>query len=175
MTTQEKTMRLYTSNYQNHKTFSAFPVSKDSAYANFMYDPVTKHLALIGTIMKHGFVYEDKLDGNGFQEEVNGQKANQLRAQHGKQLYPFKRERLASQVTNDYLITEKEEQIEIIKRFCENADTFDFGAYLNAEPVVIQPQMSPEQQMTNLTALLEGAKESGAEVLSITQQQEVKK
>lgn len=161
----EKTMRLYTANYQGLPTFGAFPVAKDSALLNLLYDPKTKQLAVIGSSIKKGFVLEDALDSNGHPEEISGKRGNELLKRHPN-IYPFKKVRVETDVTNEYLVTEREEQIEVIERFCENTKTFDFMKYINAEPVVEQqqPQPTPEQQLAQLNELVAGAKEHGAEL-----------
>lgn len=149
-TKKEKSMYLYTGEYEGHPTFYAMPSQKEAPFTHLIYDPILKGLAVVGTFLKQGFVFEDKLDSNGIPEEVQGKKANELKKKHPN-FPPFKRERLSSQVSNEYYIKDPKEQAEIIARFCENHTEYDFQKFLDA-PAAIQksenmqmiPQGTPE-------------------------------
>lgn len=152
---EQKSMMLFTDNYQGYPTFGAFPTTKDSPFLKFLYDPTTKGMAIIGCQLKQDYNLYEKLDTNGYPEEVTGNKAKELRKKY-PHLPPFKKERLVADAPNEYLIVDPQEQEKIVRQFCINADNFDFMKYVAAPPVKAEldpvegSEISPETQMKSI-------------------------
>lgn len=129
----EKNMMLITSIWNGAKTFRLIPLSNDSTYAEGIYDPGAKTLALMSRQMGEMFRMVPKLNDNGDME-----KAKAVR-QNGSQ---YKEERRVIKSSIEYYITDKSEIIELINLLAVNAPTFDYNQYLVAETAPVeQPAM----------------------------------
>lgn len=124
---------LITSIWNGAKTFRLIPLSNDSTYAEGIYDPGAKTLALMSRQMGEMFRMVPKLNDNGDME-----KAKAVR-QNGSQ---YKEERRVIKSSIEYYITDNSEIIELINLFAVNAPTFDYNQYLAAATATLeQPAM----------------------------------
>lgn len=154
MSKENKCMLLYTSIWKEQQTFKMLPVTNDCPFLEVIYDTESKQLAVVGSKLKKGFTYMDKLDNNGHKTLISGYEG--LKKKYPTQeIYPYKRERTEIDVVNEYYIKEESEQIEFINRFCENADAFGFQKYIDA------PATKP--QTADFTPKLEIASEGTGE------------
>lgn len=124
-------MRLYTSIWKEQETFKMLPVSNDCPFLEVIYDTELKQLAIVGSKLKKGFTYMDKLDNNGHKTMISGYEGLKKKYPNSE-IYPYKRERVEIDVVNEYYIKEEAEQTEFINRFAENTDGFNFKKYLDA-------------------------------------------
>ena len=128
----EKNMMLITSIWNGAKTFRLIPLSNDSTYAEGIYDPGAKTLALMSRQMGEMFRMVPKLNDNGDME-----KAKAVR-QNGSQ---YKEERRVIKSSIEYYITDINEIRQLINLLAGNADSFNYEQYLVPAVPVEQPAM----------------------------------
>lgn len=121
-------MLAYTTNWGQQTTFKLMPVNNECPFSEVIYDPSTTLLVVIGKTKKENFQNVPRLDNDGNPVRSKNKKQN------GK---PYQEERVLMDVLQEYYITEYEEQMEFLKRFSINFDTFNFKKFvrdMNSEP-----------------------------------------
>lgn len=113
-------MRLYTSFWNNAKTFKLMPIDKDCPYLEVIYDPTTTLLVVLTKVSKKQFQMLPKLDEDG-----NPQMAKKPK-QNGS---PYREQRQLVETYHEYYIEEKSEQEELIEFLASNSD-FDYKRFL---------------------------------------------
>lgn len=118
-----KNMKLVTTFWGNDMTFKLMPVTSDCPYMEVIYDPNTDMLVVITKTMKENLQLVPKLDDDGNQIRCAKQKQN------GK---PWKEKHIQMTVPQEFYLIEREDQIELIKEFAVNADTYDFNKFFTS-------------------------------------------
>jgi hypothetical protein len=122
-TAVEPSMLLFTSFWQDKITFKLMPISEACPFVEVIYDPGLDMLVVINKQFKESFHNVPKMDDNGDIIMIKSPRKN------GK---PFREERRAIDTYQEYYVTEKEEQINLINMFAVNADDFDFAKYMDS-------------------------------------------
>lgn len=117
-------MILITSSWNNYKTFRLIPMVNNSAFAEGIFDPETKTLAMMSRQTAEAFRMIPKLDVNG--EVVK----SKVPRSNGK-LYQEERKVITSHI--EYYVTEREEIVGLLDRLADNSSSFDIFQYLDAE------------------------------------------
>ena len=132
-------MMLITSTWKEGKTFKMIPTDIECPYVECIYDPQMKVLAVIGDIKKDIFHMMPKLDPNGDPE---------MRKTPGRDGSPMKQERRTIETFQEYYLEERAEIEEFIKKFADNASTYDYTSYLD----MVAPEVG-DTFPTELTAV----------------------
>lgn len=121
---QEKNMLLLTSFWQGALTFKMMPTSLDCPYAEVIYVPQSKGLAIISKIEYEKFSMVPKLDAKGNRILISG----------GKKDKPeFQEERKLFRTLYEYQIIGREEVVNFIKAFASNEADYDYVKFVDAE------------------------------------------
>lgn len=154
----EKSLTLYTSTFgeENYATFKMMPVHGDAPYLEAIYSQNPKYLVVIGKFKRNAFRMMEKMDANGAPVLIPdvkkniakfGSKTKAIEAAEAFGLYPYVKERVAVETLPEYYITEPSEIEAFIKKFADNADTFNYTQYLEAPPIKpAQPEESAQQE-----------------------------
>ena len=121
MSESTKTMHLFTSSWGNVETFKMMPITQDAPFAEVIYDPSTTLLVVVSKIQKHNFHFVPKLDDDG--NIIAAKRTNM----NGR---TYKEQRVAMPVLQEYYIEKREEQIQFVEMFADNAGYYDFKSYL---------------------------------------------
>ena len=117
-----KSMRLIESSWGDKKTFKMIPISTSCTYTEAIFDMDSKILAVIGTIKKQTFHMIPKLTDAGDVEEIkDGRKRK-----NGKN---YKEERKAVETFTEYYIESKQDILDFIETFADNAHKFKIEPY----------------------------------------------
>jgi hypothetical protein len=122
MTTYGKNMKLFTSYWSDKTTFKLMPLVEDCPYTEVIYDPASTLLVVISKQKHQKFQMMERLDESGNPIPTKKPKMN------GK---PWAEQRLILEVLQEYYIVDEQEQIEFIKEFAINADTFDYTKFFH--------------------------------------------
>ncbi len=114
----EKSMLLVQATWQDKQTFRLVPISESCPYVECIFDPDTKVFVLISKIKKTTLHMLPKLDEYG--QPVTGAKG-------------MKQERHKLEVFQEFYIEDKAATEDIIKRFADNAKTFDYASFIDSE------------------------------------------
>lgn len=121
-------MMLITSTWGASKTFRLFPLTNDCPFAEGIYDPEQKALAMISSKdKKESFHMLAKLDEQGDPQKLKRPRAN-------GRIYP--EERKALETMYEHYITETQEIEAIVSWFAINADTYDYKTMLKQDIMV---------------------------------------
>jgi hypothetical protein len=127
-------MMLFTSYLGEGETFKMLPVSDDCPYVEALYDPNLETLVVISKVFKESLHNVPKMDDNG---DI------QMRKTPGRSGKPFKEQRIKMETYQEYYLINKEEQIEFVKAFAVNSESFDYGKFMEKKTDVYQPEKSP--------------------------------
>lgn len=120
-------MMLISSTWGMSKTFRLFPLNNDCPFAEGIYDPEQKALAMISSKdKKETFHMLAKLDDQGDPQKLKRPRAN------GK-IYP--EERKVLETMYEHYITETEDIEAIIEWFAVNVSTYNYKEILNQKIV----------------------------------------
>jgi hypothetical protein len=115
-------MIIVTGTWGPTETFKLIPATKDCPYTECIYNHAAKTLAVIGINKKEAFHMMPRLDDNGIpQQNKAGGKEN-----------PTKQQRVTLETFSEYYVMGTLEVEEFVKNVAVNADTYDYGAFLNA-------------------------------------------
>tara|TARA_B100001287_G_C22398564_1_gene396746 strand:+ start:137 stop:550 length:414 start_codon:yes stop_codon:yes gene_type:complete len=120
-----KNMMLVTSSFRGAKSFNLMPVSNDSPYVEAMFDPSSGILAVIGKTSKQSFHMVPRLDDNG--------QPQRLKVPNKTTGKTVKEQRISQETFSEFYITEKEEIENFINIFAINAESFDYGQFMNVD------------------------------------------
>lgn len=159
----QKPLWLYTSSWRGKPTFKALPVSEDCAYIETIYDTFDKVLYVVLKISNRTLQFLPKVDKNG--DLIEMQRPRKFRNIESRAA----EERVEISRYTEFTIEKEEEIKRFLIRFCENEEDARkmYSKFLEAPADVEQTAAntpSPEQQIAQLNALVEGAKEHGAEL-----------
>lgn len=155
----EKSLTLYTSTFgeENYATFKMMPVHGDAPYLEAIYSQNPKYLVVIGKFKRKAFRMMDKMDSHGNPvlipdvkkniSKFGNDKVKAIQAAEAFGLYPYVKERVDVETLPEYYITEPSEIEAFIKKFADNADTFNYTQYLEAPPIKpAQPEEASQQE-----------------------------
>lgn len=161
---------LYTSNWRGKPTFKALPVREDAPFIELIYDTFDKVLYVVLKLSNRTLQFLPKIDKYGDLIEMKSpRKFRNVESRAAE-------ERVEISRYTEFTI-EKREEIEVfLKRFCENEENFRevYFKFLDApadNDTPVKIEMSPEQQMEKLNELVAGAKEHGAELKIVKEEQ----
>ena len=126
----QPTMRLITSPWNGQKTFKLMPVSDECPFTEGIFDPTARMLVLMSKDTKESVHLLPRLDTNGDPIKAKGTRQN------GKN---FQEQRVTLDTFTEHYIIEKDEIIDLIKTIAVNADTYDFGKYLEEPSLIVTP------------------------------------
>ena len=118
-----KSMLLVTSTWGNKKTFRMIPASIESPYNEAIYDADLKVLAVIGKEKKESLQMVPKLNALGDPEMLK------IGKRPGGKDYAESRQTMETYY--EYYVENKDEIVNIIQMLALNADTYDYGQYLD--------------------------------------------
>jgi hypothetical protein len=119
------------------KTFKMIPASMDCPYAEVLFDPESKLLAVISRFGKEVLHMVPRIDENGDPVYMKVGKRN-----NGKEV---KEQRININSFFEYYIMDKKDVEDFVKMYAVNSDTFNYDAYmqgsgvLGASPSIIMP------------------------------------
>jgi len=122
-----KNMMLYTGYHGNQDVMKMIPITEDCPYVEVIYHPQSTLLIVISKFTSQVFKMIDKLDSNGQPIKRTGLI---VPTPENPNPSPFKQDRTKVEVKQEYYIPERELQIEFIKMFAINADTYDYEKWL---------------------------------------------
>lgn len=132
-----KNMLLVHGTWGTSKTFKMIPASMDCPYAEVLFDPESKLLAVISRFGKEVLHMVPRIDENGDPMYMKvGKRGN------GKEV---KEQRVTINSFFEYYIMDKKDVEEFVKMYAINADTFDYNTYmqgtglLGGSPEIIMP------------------------------------
>lgn len=132
-----KNMLLVHGTWGTNRTFKLIPASMDAPYAEVLFDPEGKLLAVISRFQKQVLHMVPRLDDNGDPMYMKvGKRPN------GKEV---KEQRVTVESFFEYYIFDKNDITEFIKTYAINSDTFNYQSYmdgtqiLGATPEIIMP------------------------------------
>ena len=135
--THGKNMLLVHGTWGTSKTFKMIPASMDCPYAEVLFDPESKLLAVISRFGKEVLHMVPRIDENGDPVYMKvGKRGN------GKEV---KEQRVTINSFFEYYIMDKKDVEEFVKMYGINADTFDYNTYmqgtglLGGSPEIIMP------------------------------------
>jgi len=119
------------------KTFKMIPASMDCPYAEVLFDPESKLLAVISRFGKEVLHMVPRIDENGDPVYMKvGKRGN------GKEV---KEQRVTINSFFEYYIMDKKDVEDFVKMYAINADTFNYDTYmqgtglLGGSPEIIMP------------------------------------
>ncbi len=132
-----KNMLLVHGTWGTSKTFKMIPASMDCPYAEVLFDPESKLLAVISRFGKEVLHMVPRIDENGDPVYMKvGKRGN------GKEV---KEQRVTINSFFEYYIMDKKDVEDFVKMYAINADTFDYNTYmqgtglLGGSPEIIMP------------------------------------
>lgn len=132
-----KNMLLVHGTWGTNRTFKLIPASMDCPYAEVLFDPEGKLLAVISRFNKQVLHMVPRIDENGDPVYMKvGKRPN------GKEV---KEQRVTVESFFEYYIFDKNDIAEFIKTYAINSDTFNYQSYteggqiLGATPEIIMP------------------------------------
>lgn len=108
---EQKTMMLINSIWNEQPTFKLMPISNDSPYVECIYDPESNVFVVISKTKKTTLHMLPELDSYGVR--VTGTKG-------------AKQSRHKMEVFQEYYISDKDDIVDIIEKFADNSNTFDY-------------------------------------------------
>ena len=102
-------------------TCKMIPVTNDCPFAEVIYDPTTTLLVVISKIQKENFHMTERLDDDGNPVQAKKPKMN------GK---PYKEKQVVMKTFQEYYIPEYEEQVDFLKQFAVNFETFKWDKFI---------------------------------------------
>lgn len=132
-----KNMLLVHGTWGTSKTFKMIPASMDCPYAEVLFDPESKLLAVISRFGKEVLHMVPRIDENGDPVYMKVGKRN-----NGKEV---KEQRININSFFEYYIMDKKDVEDFVKMYAVNSDTFNYDAYmqgsgvLGASPAIIMP------------------------------------
>jgi len=118
----QKSMMIVSQEHQGQKTFSLIPVTTDCPYAECIYIPDRKELAIISKVKKDTFHFFTKIDGQGDIVPVKKTRVNgKTHAEERKQIETF----------YEYYIKSQKDILEIIGLFAVNSEGFKMVNYID--------------------------------------------
>ena len=137
MTTYGKNMKLYTSSWQDAVTFKMLPVTSDCPYAEVIYNPAAAVLVVLSKHKSNQFQFINKVDDEGYA----------IKKKHiADPKDPYKQQRVQIELMQEHFIFEYEEQLEFIKDFAVNAETYNFSKYLRNLDAEAKTVIKPVEQ-----------------------------
>lgn len=132
-----KNMLLVHGTWGTSKTFKMIPASMDCPYAEVLFDPESKLLAVISRFGKEVLHMVPRIDENGDPMYMKvGKRGN------GKEV---KEQRVTINSFFEYYIMDKKDVEDFVKMYAINADTFNYDTYmqgtglLGGSPEIIMP------------------------------------
>jgi|LakMenE01Jun11ns_1017448.scaffolds.fasta_scaffold8821348_1 hypothetical protein len=132
-----KNMLLVHGTWGTSKTFKMIPASMDCPYAEVLFDPESKLLAVISRFGKEVLHMVPRIDENGDPVYMKvGKRGN------GKEV---KEQRVTINSFFEYYIMDKKDVEDFVKMYAINADTFNYDTYmqgtglLGGSPEIIMP------------------------------------
>lgn len=127
-----KTMILFTSNWQGVPTFKLMPIDNSCPYMEMIFMPQYQGLGVIGKHVKTMLKMIEKLDDNGTVINIKGTNTPKL-------------ERQKVPVEYEYFLVRKNEIVDLVKRFAENAETFDYEQYFEKIEMIPEELLPTEK------------------------------
>lgn len=124
----EQTMMMVTSTWGDKKSFRLIPVCANSPYSEGIYDPDSKVLVMMSSLVKESLHTLPKLDDNGDPIMLKMSRPN------GKK---YKEQRVQLETFTEYYITEKEEIDSLLKLITINSSSFNYKQYTEKSDIIV--------------------------------------